>query len=426
VTVIAGDALELADADWMRGLSVPRNWKRQRVKHLVRSMRAGDAITVDAIEPTGTYPVYGANGLRGFTSHKTHHGIHVLIGRQGALCGNVHLVSGDFWASEHAIVATPTSKVDARWLAALLHVMNLGQYSTSAAQPGIGVGQVAPLVVYVPPLDEQRAIADFLDRETAQIDALVAKQEDLVRHLVERRLAIVTEAALTSLTRESPGAHDVGRWGASLAVEPWLARAPKSWAMARFKTVCRLRDERNVVGNETMLSLTVRGELVDRSTMAAQQNPSDASIPRYLVARPKDLVVNPMWLTGGAIGVSDKRGAVSPDYRVFEVSDQLEPWYLHAVLRSAPYFDQYRLYTRSNTTFDRRIKQNDLDNLPIPIPPRKEQRAIVEHINEQTSRIDALTAKAQEHIGLAKERRAALITAAVTGRFDARTAQKAV
>ena len=297
--------------------------------------------------------------------------------------------------------------------------------SMRVKMPKINREELAAAPWLVPPVEEQRAIVDFLDRETAQIDALVAKQEDLVRHLIERRLAIVTEAALASLTRESPGAHDVGRWGASLAVEPWLARAPKSWAMARFKTVCQLRDERNVIGNETMLSLTVRGELVDRSTMAAQQNPSDASIPRYLVARPKDLVVNPMWLTGGAIGVSDKRGAVSPDYRVFEVSDQLEPWYLHAVLRSAPYFDQYRLYTRSNTTFDRRIKQNDLDNLPIPIPPRKEQRAIVEHINKQTSQIDALTAKAQEHIGLAKERRAALITAAVTGRFDARTARKA-
>ena len=174
-----------------------------------------------------------------------------------------------------------------------------------------------------------------------------------------------------------------------------------------------------------MLSLTVKGHLIDRSSMAIQQNASDASIPRYFVARPGDLVVNPMWLIGGAIGVSDKRGAVSPDYRVFEIAEVLDPWYLHAVLRSAPYFDQYRLYTRSNTTFDRRIKQNDLDNLPIPIPPLDEQRAIVEHIDDQTSRIDALIAKAEEHIALAKERRSALITAAVTGQIDVRTARKA-
>ncbi len=421
----ADRVLQIADADWMTGLSVPANWARSRVKHLVTSMRAGDSITVDAIEPAGDFPVYGANGLRGFTSRRTHRGVHVLIGRQGALCGNVHLVSGEFWASEHAIVATPACDVDERWLAALLEVMNLGQYSTNAAQPGIGVGQIAPLHVYVPPGGEQRAIADYLDRETAQVDALVAKQEELIRHLEERRLAVITTAALTGLQSEDAGEHDVTRWGTSLAVEPWLMRAPRSWDIKRFKTVCLPREERNVSGTELMLSLTVKGFLIDRSTMTIQQNASDASVPRYFVARPNDLVVNPMWLIGGAIGVSDKRGAVSPDYRVFEVDERLDPWYLHAVLRSAPYFDQYRLYTRSNTTFDRRIKQNDLDNLPLPIPAIDEQHAIVRHVDEQTSRIDALIAKAEEHVALAKERRSALITAAVTGQIDVRTARKA-
>src|SRR5690606_19804030 len=106
---------------------------------------------------------------------------------------------------------------------------------------------------------------------------------------------------------------DVTRWGRSLAVEPWLARAPRSWGTARFKSVCLPREERNVAGTELMLSLTVKGQLVDRSAMTIQQNASDASIPRYFVARPGDLVVNPMWLIGGAIGVSDRRGAVSPD-----------------------------------------------------------------------------------------------------------------
>ena len=110
---------------------------------------------------------------------------------------------------------------------------------------------------------------------------------------------------------------------------------------------------------------------------------------------------------------------------MFEVAAELDPWYLHSVLRSAPYLDQYKLYTRANTTFDRRIKQNDLDNLPLPLPPIDEQGAIVGHINEQTTQIDALIAKAEEHIALAKERRSALITAAVTGLVDVRTARKA-
>ncbi|WP_061211764.1 restriction endonuclease subunit S [Dermabacter hominis] len=297
--------------------------------------------------------------------------------------------------------------------------------SVGVSYPAITATDLMSLDLQLPHVDEQHAIADYLDHETAQIDALVAKQEELIRHLEERRLTVITTAALMGLQGEEGGEHDFSRWGSSLAVEPWLARSPCSWRMERFKTVCLAREERNVTGTEMMLSLTVKGHLIDRSTMAIQQNASDVSIPRYFVARPSDLVVNPMWLIGGAIGVSDKRGAVSPDYRVFEIDTALNPRYLHAVLRSAPYFDQYKLYTRSNTTFDRRIKQNDLDNLPLPIPPIDEQRAIVEHIEEQTAQIDVLIAKSEEHIALAKERRSALITAAVTGQIDVRTARKA-
>jgi restriction endonuclease S subunit len=88
------------------------------------------------------------------------------------------------------------------------------------------------------------------------------------------------------------------------------------------------------------------------------------------------------------------------------------------VLRSTPYFDQYKLYTRSSTTFDRRIKQVDLDNLPLPVPPIEEQRKIIDQIDEQAAKIDALIAKTRQHIEFAKERRAALISAAVTGQID--------
>lgn len=328
-----------------------------------------------------------------------------------------------------AIIRPHTKKVVPKFLYWTLDSEPIArQWGVTAAgvtRVGIRSTDLNKVTIPLPSPDEQRAIAEFLDHETARIDALVAKQEELIRHLEERRLAVITTTTLTGLRGEESGEHDVTRWGSSLAVEPWLVRAPSTWGMERFKTVCLPREERNVAGTELMLSLTVKGYLIDRSTMAVQQNASDASIPRYFVARPNDLVVNPMWLIGGAIGVSDKRGAVSPDYRVFEIADVLDPWYLNAVLRSAPYFDQYRLYTRSNTTFDRRIKQNDLDNLPIPIPPMDEQRDIVAHINEQTTQIDALISKTQEHIALARERRSALITAAVTGQIDVRTTRKA-
>lgn len=350
----------------------------------------------------------------------------VVIGMDGDF-NVVFWKRGDAALNQRVCLLRTDGRADPRFLAyalpAHLRVINDLTYSTTVKH--LSGWQVLHTKLEAPDRSEQRAIADYLDHETAQIDALVAKQEELISHLEERRLAVITNAALTGLQGEQAGDHAVSRWGSSLAVEPWLARAPRSWGMERFKTVCLAREERNDSGAEPMLSLTVKGHLVDRSSMAVQQNASDASIPRYFVARPGDLVVNPMWLIGGAIGVSNKRGAVSPDYRVFEIDERLDPRYLHAVLRSAPYFAQYRLYIRSNTTFDRRIKQNDLDNLPLPIPPLDEQRAIVAHIQEQTARIDALIAKTKEHIALAKERRTALITAAVTGQIDVRTARKA-
>ena len=408
---------------WLR--EVPDNWSITRLRFIC-DVATGSGDTQDA-EPDGEYDFYvrSPKPLRstGFTFNTEA----VLTAGDGAVGEVFHHVRGKFHAHQRVYVLTNFHGVFPRYFfyyfSSFFRLM-AQDGSARTTVDSVRRWMLTDMPFVLPPVDEQRAIVDYLDHETAQIDALVAKQEELIRHLEERRLAVITSTALTGLHGEEAGDHSVARWGSSLAVEPWLARAPRSWGMERFKTVCLAREERNESGTEPMLSLTVKGHLVDRSSMTVQQNASDASIPRYFVARPGDLVVNPMWLIGGAIGVSNKRGAVSPDYRVFEIDERLDPWYLHAVLRSAPYFAQYRLYIRSNTTFDRRIKQNDLDNLPLPVPPIYEQRAIVAHIQEQTTRIDALIANTKEHIALAKERRSALITDAVTGQIDVRTARK--
>ena len=90
----------------------------------------------------GDFPVYGGNGLRGYTTSFTHEGHYVLIGRQGALCGNINYAKGKFWASEHAVVASMIGKIDTYWLGELLRDMNLNQYSNAAAQPGLAVDRI--------------------------------------------------------------------------------------------------------------------------------------------------------------------------------------------------------------------------------------------------------------------------------------------
>jgi len=147
-------------------------WSIQKLSDL-SNMKSGLGITEENIEKSGNYPCYGGNGLRGFTSEYTHDGQFALIGRQGALCGNVALVSGRFFASEHAVVVTPKSNTDIVFLSYVLIDMRLNQYSESSAQPGLSVKKVLEIEYYAPnDNSEQRAIAAALSDSDAYITAL--------------------------------------------------------------------------------------------------------------------------------------------------------------------------------------------------------------------------------------------------------------
>ena len=171
---------------------VPEHWEVRRIKTLC-SMKSGDGITTMSIEPTGEYPVYGGNGLRGYTSNYTHDGNFALIGRQGALCGNVHIARGQFWASEHAVVVTIHSDHVLEWFGAILGVMNLNQYSIAAAQPGLAVERVLNLWVPVPPSEEQAVIATDIEQQTAYIDVTVNRDHRQISFLREYRTRLIAD-----------------------------------------------------------------------------------------------------------------------------------------------------------------------------------------------------------------------------------------
>jgi type I restriction enzyme S subunit len=172
---------------------IPAHWEVKKLKYAA-ALKSGDSITAEDIRADDEFPVYGGNGLRGYTSSYTHDGHFVLIGRQGALCGNINYAKGMFWASEHAVVVSPGKPVATTWLGELLRTMNLNQYSVSAAQPGLAVDRVKQLHVPVPPLAEQRAVADHLDRQTARLDALAGRVRRAMDLLREYRAALITAA----------------------------------------------------------------------------------------------------------------------------------------------------------------------------------------------------------------------------------------
>jgi type I restriction enzyme S subunit len=172
---------------------VPEHWEVLRLKYLAR-LRSGESITSERIEETGDYPVYGGNGIRGFTSSFTHEGEFVLIGRQGALCGNINYANGKFWASEHAVVVHPLRQYRTYWLGELLRAMNLNQYSLAAAQPGLAVERIQNLAIPFPPIAEQEQIDQYIKNQINAFDAAIAtlrREIELVREYRQRLIADV-------------------------------------------------------------------------------------------------------------------------------------------------------------------------------------------------------------------------------------------
>ncbi|HGC4258561.1 TPA: restriction endonuclease subunit S, partial [Escherichia coli] len=172
---------------------VPKHWHICKLKWFA-NLKSGDFITSNSIEPEGNYPVYGGNGLRGYYSHFTHNGEYVLIGRQGALCGNINYAIGKFWASEHAVVVTPNERAVTIWLGELLRIMNLNQYSVSAAQPGLAVERITDLYIPIPPYQEQINIGTYISKYISLDKKLIEHSTDNIELLKERRTALISAA----------------------------------------------------------------------------------------------------------------------------------------------------------------------------------------------------------------------------------------
>lgn len=172
---------------------IPEHWEVRKLKY-VADFQSGEMITSESISEIGEYPVFGGGGFRGFTDTYTNDGNHVLIGRQGALCGNIKYANGKFWASEHAIVTYPKMKVENYFLGEIMRVANLGNLSQTAAQPGISIGQIKNVKVPIPNLEEQTAIISHIETETDTINTTISTIEKEITLVEEYKSALIAEA----------------------------------------------------------------------------------------------------------------------------------------------------------------------------------------------------------------------------------------
>lgn len=306
-----------------------------------------------------------------------------------------------------SVIFTPRpGEIDAGFLTYVLDSKPLKAYkairSTGFTVVHISAGKLKTLPIPLPSPEEQKIIVGLLDEETTQIDALVAKQEEFIGLLRERRSR--SREALADRVAEGHrlrwSMSEVDRRAGARAVDLPLMSVSIDWGVRR------------------------RDETTDKLSRAED-------LSHYKVCLEGDIVVNRMRAFQGALGVAPEDGIVSPDYAVLRVAHGVAPDWLAELMRTKAFVGEIIRRLRGIGGMDSgnvrtpRINTADLLDIRADIPEERVQHDELSGLRERTSRIDALIAKAEEHIALAKERRSALITAAVTGQIDVRTARKA-
>lgn len=388
-------------------------------------MKSGEAIDSAEIHPEGEFPVFGGNGLRGYTGKSTHSLAASLVGRQGALCGNVNFADGDFYATEHAIVARPRDGVNARWLYWLLGSLDLNQYSMAAAQPGLAVEVIERVRAKRPGQREQERIANFLDEQTARIDALIAEKERLIATLVDARESEICQRLVPHLFRDEKE---------HLQMSGWLRSLPPSWQVKSLRRILvgglangifKKRDEFGSglllvnVGDLYADDFQVDASKLDRVTI------SDEEYARFRVLE-GDIFFVRSSLKEEGVAVSALAGVVT-EPTVFECHvvrarpdrTQVEPRFLSFWLNST--ICRQMLRCRANTTTMTTIDQDGILSVGVPLPPLSEQRTIVHEVERVFAHSDELTEIAHAMQDRLREYRSSLISAAVTGQLDIST-----
>lgn len=273
----------------------------------------------------------------------------------------------------------------ALYLEGIFNVLGSGVRST------LNSDDLRKLRVPVPPADEQKTIVDFLDRETAEIDGFIADQEELIRLLAERRVAVLLH-------------HTVGMEPSTRATLGRLLR----------------KENRPVLGPEVVTAFR-DGQVTARSNRRDEGFTLSESDAGYQGVKPGDLVFHGLDGFSGAVGIADSTGKCSPVYHVCSTGDRADARYLAMHLRALGVSGFLEAYAWS-------VRQRSVDyrnwatfsKLPMALPEIGLQRKSVSEIESAFTAIDMAISDAREAIALSRERRAALISAAVTGKIDVR------
>lgn len=326
-----------------------------------------------------------------------------------------------------AVVRPVQKKLDANFCEyALRNSEFIGEVilrSVGVSYPAINASDLADIEIHVPPLAQQRRIADYLNRETAKLDALIAAKQRLLTLLAEKRRAMITQAVTCGVRGDVP-MKDSG-------IE-WLGEVPKDWETIPLRRFVRSieqgwspqADDKEPDDDEWgVLKLNaIRNGQFDSSK--SKTIPSNLEIPHNLEVEAGDFLLtraNTPDLVGDVCYVEEtKPHLILSDlvYRLQLQEDQLDGRFLSYFLQSPIGRLQIKTDARGSSSSMVKLSQGHILDWLLLMPSLDEQQQIVVHIDSKIKEIDNLAKTTSQAIALLQERRTAAISAAVTGQLD--------
>lgn len=385
--------------------AVPRRWEVGQFKRLVEIQNGADYKHVEADEG---YPVIGSGGAFTFASDYLYDGEAVLLGRKGTIDKPLH-VTGRFWTVDTMYWAKIRPEVSGRFAFYAALTIPFSYYSTSTALPSMTQSALNAHMVALPSEEEQQAIAAFLDRETAKIDALVAEQERLIALLKEKRQAVISHAVTKGLNPDAP-MKDSG-------IE-WLGEIPVHWEVVKIVRLFRASKgkEGQLLTKEYCAEHAgefpvYSGQTENAGVMGTlDRYEFDAGDQGYLFSTTvgaKAMTVSHIF---GKFSLSQNCMIIRPS------NPSVDPRFFYYHFQ--PVFGYHRSLIPDH--MQPSFRMEDLYGFAVALPPKDEQVEIAGFLDRTLDGYEGLTNEAQAAITLLQERRAALISAAVTGKIDVR------
>ena len=389
---------------------IPGHWECRNLKFLTSSMQSGDNLTAIQIKEIGKYPVYGGNGIRGYYDDSNCNKQCIVIGRQGALCGNVHIVKKPFWATDHAVVTYANENTDLDFLFYLTKAMNLNQYaSQTAAQPGIAVSAIKNIYTCYPPLPEQEAIVTYLDSKVAKIDEYISIAEKKIAALEELKQTIITEAVTRGIHKDVPMKDSGVKW-IGMIPEHWEIRRLKNIVLCNSDTLSENFPKEEVIKYVEISDVNYTSGIINVQNISFGEAPSRAR----RITKKNDVIVSTVRTYLKAVAKIQEDGLiVSTGFAV-----------LHPIIGNSSFLSYFVLSESfiNNVIADSKgisypaISTSDLVCIAMPLPPLSEQQEIVTYLDSKVANINQLCQAERSQIEKLKEYKQRLISDVVTGK----------